>query len=379
VAGSNWPANALGLPPPLPTRPEGSVAARAPRTPPRRFVAFLRAHPGLCLILLSPGIPEYLSGSSPLSAVIVSPGWFVLQLVLNLGLYAPGVLLIREARVRWNKGWGTVVLLGAAYAIVEEGIALSTMFNPRASVVGVLGFYGHWAGVNWVWTAGLLMVHIVYSIALPILILALAFPETEGRSLLRRREIVLLLVALVADVALLFTWVYRGLGFWMTTPVLVGSLAAIGVLALAAYLLPKNALRSLATPRTMSFSQSLGAGLALFPVVLVIEGILGSWAVPAAVTFFVVLAWEGLIAYLVVRYLSASGSERAQVAFALGAIIPLVPFGIVAGFPFDVVLVADALVIWLFVRLLRKYQNRRSPVGTVQGGSPHLSLPTTPS
>ncbi len=60
---------------------------------------------------------------------------FLFQLAGNLGLYVPGALIVREAMVRWNKGWGSVLLLGAAYGILEEGVALSTLFNPKAHPV----------------------------------------------------------------------------------------------------------------------------------------------------------------------------------------------------------------------------------------------------
>ena len=104
--------------------------------------------------MLSPGIPEDLTGSSAVNAIFLNPIMFLFGIVANLGLYGPGVLLIREAKVRWKKGWATVLLLGAAYGILEEGIALSTLFNPLANPVGQLGIFGHWVGVNWVWTAG---------------------------------------------------------------------------------------------------------------------------------------------------------------------------------------------------------------------------------
>ncbi len=57
--------------------------------------------------------------------------------------------------IRWRKGWASVFLLGFAYAILEEGLALRTLYNPLAGPVGILGYYGHWLGVNWVWTVGL--------------------------------------------------------------------------------------------------------------------------------------------------------------------------------------------------------------------------------
>ena len=98
----------------------------------------LKSHPVLLLILLTPGIPEYLSSSSAINALVLNPPLFLFQLLANIGLYGSGALLIREAKVRWNKGWGTVFLLGAAYGILEEGVALSTLFNPHAGPVGSL-------------------------------------------------------------------------------------------------------------------------------------------------------------------------------------------------------------------------------------------------
>jgi len=61
--------------------------------------------------------------------LVLSPFYFFLQLALNTGLYLPGALLIREAMIRWKKGWASVLLLGAAYGILEEGTALGTLFN----------------------------------------------------------------------------------------------------------------------------------------------------------------------------------------------------------------------------------------------------------
>lgn len=72
------------------------------------------------------------------------------QLVADLVLYGPGVILIREALVRWKKGRATVLILGAEYGILEEGIALSTLYNLVASPVGKLGLCGQYLGVNWV-------------------------------------------------------------------------------------------------------------------------------------------------------------------------------------------------------------------------------------
>src|SRR6266498_5423868 len=164
-----------------------------------KFVYYLKSHPLLFLILLTPGIPEYLSASSQLTALVINPFGFLFQLGANIGLYGSGVILIREAMIRWKKGWASVFLLGVAYGIVEEGLALWTLFNPLAQPVGVLGFYGHWLGVNWVWTVGLLIFHSVYSIGLPIFLFGLVFPEMKSKSLVSGTGVTFSILGLIID------------------------------------------------------------------------------------------------------------------------------------------------------------------------------------
>ncbi len=76
-----------------------------------KLVHYLKSHPILFIILLTPGIPEYLSASSQLTVLVLSPPLFFLFLAANVGLYGSGVILIREAMIRWKKGWASVFLL----------------------------------------------------------------------------------------------------------------------------------------------------------------------------------------------------------------------------------------------------------------------------
>src|SRR6266702_4064637 len=149
--------------------------------------------------------PQPMSKFSKLVRFLKShPILFLLLLGANIGLYGSGVILIREAMIRWKKGWASVFLLGVAYGIVEEGLALWTLFNPLAQPVGNLGFYGHWLGVNWVWTIGLLIFHSVYSIGLPIFLFGLVFPELKHKSLVSEAGITLSIVGLTLDSIILF-------------------------------------------------------------------------------------------------------------------------------------------------------------------------------
>ncbi len=139
----------------------------------------------LLLILMTPGIPEFLTGSSQVSTLFISPLTFFLILLVNIGMYSGGALLIREFMIRANKGWMSVLFLGFAYGIMEEGVAVHTFFLASGNPVGSLGTYGRYAGMDWIWALGITSFHGVYSITLPLFLLRLAYPEYAKESMLR--------------------------------------------------------------------------------------------------------------------------------------------------------------------------------------------------
>jgi hypothetical protein len=124
---------------------------------------------GMALYVLSPVVAEMCSGSTP---------WFVYPIwgwVLML-MYGGGAILIREYTLRWGKSWPTVLALGIAYGIAEEGIAIRTYFDRTAPQVQPLGDYGWALGTNWVWDVHLSLYHAIISIAIPIFLVMLAYP-----------------------------------------------------------------------------------------------------------------------------------------------------------------------------------------------------------
>lgn len=138
--------------------------------------------PSMVLFLLSPAVGELLSSSSP-PAEFFQP----LAFLLMASLYGSGALLVRELAHRWGRGWSSVLLLGAAYGIVEEGLAVKSFFDPGWVDLGPLAVYGRWAGVNWVWALGLTIYHAVFSIGIPILLVGLMFPSHRDRPWLTAR------------------------------------------------------------------------------------------------------------------------------------------------------------------------------------------------
>ena len=85
----------------------------------------------------------------------------------GIAFYGCGALLIRELRARWNLGW-SILFLGAAYGIIEEGIGLKSFFNVGNGGALLLDTYGFHFGVQWVWTVMLILFHASMSTLLPI-------------------------------------------------------------------------------------------------------------------------------------------------------------------------------------------------------------------
>jgi hypothetical protein len=72
--------------------------------------------PSLVLFVLAPAIGELLSGSAP-PLEFFNP----IAFLLIASLYGSGAIVMRELKALWKKGFKSLLLLGAAYGILEEG------------------------------------------------------------------------------------------------------------------------------------------------------------------------------------------------------------------------------------------------------------------
>jgi hypothetical protein len=163
-----------------------------------------RIPPALALYFLAPAIGELLSGSAPPVEFFNPFGLLILP-----ALYGSGAVLARELALRWDKRWPTILTLGVAYGIIEEGLMVKSFFDPGWADLGLLGTYGRLAGVNWVWSAALCFYHATISIAIPILLVELMYPDRRDESWIGRRGFIGLSILLAAVVVL---------GFFALTP-----------------------------------------------------------------------------------------------------------------------------------------------------------------
>ncbi|CAI1491912.1 conserved membrane protein of unknown function [Thermococcus nautili] len=145
----------------------------------------------LLLTFLSPFLAEVLGGSTHPLQLVVQPLSFPLLWLF----YGSGVLLIREAWIRLGRGKVGLMLLGALYGVVEEGLVIRSWFDPNWPDLGALKDYGRVFGVNTSWAVLLTAYHATMSIALPILIVELLYPELRGKSLIGKRGTLLAIIA----------------------------------------------------------------------------------------------------------------------------------------------------------------------------------------
>jgi hypothetical protein len=119
------------------------------------------------LFLLSPLVGEFLLGNQPITALP--------SLILLAPMYGGGALLIREGSRRAGRGWPTMILLAAAYALIEEGLVDQMLWNPHYGGTGVGAAYAstHVAllGTSIQLLQDVLALHVVWSICVPIAVI----------------------------------------------------------------------------------------------------------------------------------------------------------------------------------------------------------------
>jgi hypothetical protein len=204
-----------------------------------------RTWPAVLTLLLLPGLTaEALTGSTPILVYLTNPVSFI----SNTLLYGGGALLIRELVRRRRLGWTSILLLGGAYGIFEEGLVVNTWANPwlpqvctiiRGRATGICN-YSRVGGINLSWAASLTVFHAVVSITIPILLVELVF---SGRAALpwlgRKLTIALICGELLILGAGLFLNVYSFRQHHLAGPpagpylVEVGLMIILGALALS--------------------------------------------------------------------------------------------------------------------------------------------------
>ncbi|MFN8445875.1 MAG: hypothetical protein U0175_34105 [Caldilineaceae bacterium] len=187
--------------------------------------------PAIALFFLAPLVGEFLLGNLSITS---------LGLLLVLApLYGGGALLIREVARRWHLGWPSIVVLGYAYALIEEAFVTQSLFN--ANYVGLrLLDYGYIAGLGisaW-WTVFVLSIHAIWSTSVPITLVEIFTPETDHTPWLGPIGLVIVALLYLAACALLFFFQMSDAFIASMTQFLVSGVVVV-ILIVGAFVLPR--------------------------------------------------------------------------------------------------------------------------------------------
>jgi len=190
----------------------------------------------ITLFFVAPFVAEYLLGDVSLKLLSA--------LIVMAPMYGGGALLIREHVRHKGRGWPTILCLGAAYALLEEGLVTQSLFNPdylNLHLQFLQPAHVAWLGIGGWWTLLMLNLHAFWSIGVSIALVEGLWPERTREPWLGKvgHDVVdvIFLLGLVANTI----FGYRQNQFW-------ASRAQLGVAAIVCVLLVVIAL---ATPAGM--------------------------------------------------------------------------------------------------------------------------------
>jgi hypothetical protein len=279
------------------------------------------------LLVLTPLVSELLLGDIGFNAALP------FLLLVNMLYYGTGAILIREIVRRRGLHWSWIPVLAFAYGLIEEGLALHSLFNPNFPGIGSLGFYGRALGVDWVWSSFVLGLHTVWSISVPILLVELLFPKYRQERWLGNIGFAIDCIVFVLGMSLItFIYATRVTPDFKPSPIamIVTAILALAILLTvlfvpvrAANMQPEGNLRDAPSAWLVGIVASVLAGIFLFAHEFY------SPAIPAvlAVLFNIVVA---VVAVILIRSLSAPSrrwDDGHGVALAFGALLGYSAFG----------------------------------------------------
>ncbi|MDA3646561.1 hypothetical protein LZ318_25485 [Saccharopolyspora indica] len=266
--------------------------------PPTRNASRRRTHwaPVLGLVVLSPIAAEYLSGyhGQRLSDL---PG-----LLLSIGIVGPlygGIaVLLREVARRTGRGWPTILLLAAAFGLVQAGLIDQALVDRDSFSGSVywqeLPAYLPWAGIDVSQLLVFVGGHAMLSFGAPIAVVEACSGRRAREPWLGPGGMVVIVLAYLGGAAVILSDVLTA------GPAPAGVLATVAaivvVLVVVALRLPRVPERRTGTGRVPPV-WLLGAGaLLLFTVHVVARGPEpGPWAWPSIAVSVVVLAVAGVL------------------------------------------------------------------------------------
>jgi hypothetical protein len=207
--------------------------------------------PALGLAVLAPLVGEYLLGNISVRELPALP--------FLVPMYGGGALLIREVARRTGRGWVTILILGAAYGVIEPGVFDGSLFNPSfegmdftAGYLPALGFSPHYL-------VHFAVGHAVWSITIPIVLVEALTPGRRATPWLGRVGLAVTAVGYLVG-GLLIQVSMRDSGDYRTSAAQVaGTVVGAAALVIAAFLVGRRDAVPAARPAPRPLAVGVGA------------------------------------------------------------------------------------------------------------------------
>jgi hypothetical protein len=171
-----------------------AMSTTAEPTTVKRIQPTVRRWPAaLTLAILAPLVAELGVGSIPASKAWTLPFFGY--------VYSAGALPIREVVRRRHLGVGSMLALGLAYGLLEEGLALSSLTST--TLYPVADWAPRLLGFNTAFSLWVLPYHAVFSIVVPIVMVDLIFPRLRTQPYLRTSGLIVWAIALLLGVGVI--------------------------------------------------------------------------------------------------------------------------------------------------------------------------------
>jgi hypothetical protein len=188
--------------------------------------------PVLLLLLVAPLVAEFLLGDVTLALLGA--------LVVFIPLYGGGAVLIREVVRRRGGGWPAIVVLAAAFGVVEEGLATQSLFNPDYAHQHLLSSgYIPALGIAVPWTIYVLSLHVIWSICTPIALVECMFPDRQTEPWLRKPGLIIVAAVYVLGVVAAFATTWATFRYVAPPSRLIGAAIVAVVLIIVGMLLTR--------------------------------------------------------------------------------------------------------------------------------------------
>lgn len=182
-----------------------------------------RVAPAIGLFLLAPFVGEFLLGNLAIHELYLG--------IILAPLYGGGALLIREVARRTGRGWPTMFLLAAAYALMEEGPVDQLLWNDSYAGADLLhgDSYLPALGMSVELTQAILALHTIWSICVPIAIVETFAADRRTTPWLRTPGFVVTALVYAGGAVLVFFGNYSEEHF-LASPAQIGGVGLVIVL-----------------------------------------------------------------------------------------------------------------------------------------------------